>query len=211
MEFILVSFKNFKYAKTRLRNDLSDSLTEEIATKMLENVLTEVSKSMEADKKFLLTNDEKAIQMGISKNLEIMRETKQINESSSIDKACKILISKGAKGVLRIPADLPLIESKDIDRLILMGKSDKKSILVPSESQTGTNAFYRTPPDVVDSCFGENSLKKHINLLDKKKAKYEVIKMKSFETDIDCIEDLIRIRSSNKKTRIIQYLKNINL
>ena len=211
MEFILVSFKNFKHAKTRLRNDLSDLLTEEIAEKMLENVLTEVSKSKEADKKFLLTNDEKAIQIGMENNLEIMRETKQINESLSIDQACKILIGKGAKGVLRIPADLPLIESKDIDKLILIGKSDKKSILVPSESQTGTNAFYRTPPDIIDSCFGENSLKKHINLLDKKKAKYEVVKIKSFETDIDCIEDLIKIRSSNKKTRIIQYLKNINL
>ena len=45
MNYILVPFKNFKQAKSRLRKDLSDSETEKIAKLMLEDVLSEVSKS----------------------------------------------------------------------------------------------------------------------------------------------------------------------
>ena len=57
MNYILVPFKNFKQAKSRLRKDLSDSETEKIAKLMLEDVLSEVSKSKIADRKFLLTKD----------------------------------------------------------------------------------------------------------------------------------------------------------
>ena len=61
MNYILVPFKNFKQAKSRLRKDLSDSETEKIAKLMLEDVLSEVSKSKIADRKFLLTKDSHVI------------------------------------------------------------------------------------------------------------------------------------------------------
>ena len=61
MNYILVPFKNFKNAKSRLRKDLSNSETEKLAKLMLEDVLSEVSKSKLADRKFLLTKDSSAM------------------------------------------------------------------------------------------------------------------------------------------------------
>ena len=63
MNFVLVPFKTFKNAKTRLRKDLSDLDTEYIVKIMLEDVLEQVSKSKIAEKKFILTADEKAIKI----------------------------------------------------------------------------------------------------------------------------------------------------
>ena len=72
MNYILVPFKNFKQAKSRLRKDLSDSETEKIAKLMLEDVLSEVSKSKIADRKFLLTKDSNAISLGVKYGIEII-------------------------------------------------------------------------------------------------------------------------------------------
>ena len=90
MNYILVPFKNFKQAKSRLRKDLSDSETEKIAKLMLEDVLSEVSKSKIADRKFLLTKDSNAMSLGVKYGIEIIEEKIQVDESTSVDKACNL-------------------------------------------------------------------------------------------------------------------------
>ena len=79
MNYILVPFKNFKQAKSRLRKDLSDSETEKIAKLMLEDVLSEVSKSKIADRKFLLTKDSNAMSLGVKYGIEIIEEKIQVD------------------------------------------------------------------------------------------------------------------------------------
>ena len=112
MKFIIVPFKNFKSAKTRMRKDLSSQETEKIVEKMLIHVLQEVSKSQMSDENFIITNDKKAIRIASSFGIKIIEEEKQLSESVSIDFASKILKEKGATSVLRIPGDLPLLASK---------------------------------------------------------------------------------------------------
>ena len=94
MNFVLVPFKTFKNAKTRLRKDLSDLDTEYIVKIMLEDVLEQVSKSKIAEKKFILTADEEAIKIAKKLNIEILKEKNQISESSSVDKASSFLKKK---------------------------------------------------------------------------------------------------------------------
>ena len=124
MNYILVPFKNFKQAKSRLRKDLSDSETEKIAKLMLEDVLSEVSKSKIADRKFLLTKDSNAISLGVKYGIEIIEEKIQVDESTSVDKACNYLKTIGASAVLRLPGDIPNIEARDIDLLLNEGKHE---------------------------------------------------------------------------------------
>ena len=131
MNYILVPFKNFKQAKSRLRKDLSDSETEKIAKLMLEDVLSEVSKSKIADRKFLLTKDSNAMSLGVKYGIEIIEEKIQVDESTSVDKACNYLKTIGASAVLRLPGDIPNIKAKDIDLLLNEGKHDSVSIIVP--------------------------------------------------------------------------------
>ena len=177
MNYILVPFKNFKNAKSRLRKDLSNSETEKLAKLMLEDVLSEVSKSKLADRKFLLTNDSSAMSLGIKYGIEIIEEKIQVDESTSVDNACNYLKTIGASAVLRLPGDIPNIEAKDIDLLINEGKHDGVSIIVPSDSGTGTNAFYKCPPDVISSSFGENSFQKHIKSFITKDIKFKVMEI----------------------------------
>ena len=207
MNYILVPFKNFKNAKSRLRKDLSNSETEKLAKLMLEDVLSEVSKSKLADRKFLLTNDSSAMSLGIKYGIEIIEEKIQVDESTSVDNACNYLKTIGASAVLRLPGDIPNIEAKDIDLLINEGKHDGVSIIVPSDSGTGTNAFYKCPPDVISSSFGENSFQKQIKSFITKDIKFKVMEIENISLDIDSLEDISKIKKTSKQSKTTDYLR----
>ena len=197
MKFIIVPFKNFKSAKTRMRKDLSGQETEKIVEKMLIHVLQEVSKSQMSDENFIITNDKKAISIAAKIGIKIIEEEKQLSESVSIDFASKILKEKGATSVLRIPGDLPLLSFKDIDFIFKKAIEHNSCIVVPSKSGSGTNAMLRTPPDIIQSFFGENSLQKHIKEFEDKKVQYKILENENIGLDIDCLNDLKHFRESH--------------
>jgi 2-phospho-L-lactate guanylyltransferase len=199
MKFIIVPFKNYKSAKSRMRKDLSDEETEKIVENMLRHVLTEVSKSQMSDASFLITKDEEAISLAKQIGVETIEEKEQINESTSVDLATKILIRRGATSVLRIPGDLPLLTYNDIDSVFRESIETNSCILVPSKSGKGTNAILRRPPDIIKSCFGEDSLRKHKKEFDRKQVQYKIVKNKNIELDLDCLEDLQEFKNLHKK------------
>jgi len=211
MNFVLVPFKTFKNAKTRLRKDLSDLDTEYIVKIMLEDVLEQVSRSKIAEKKFILTADEEAIKIAKKLNIEILKEKNQISESSSVDKASSFLKKEGASGVLRLPGDIPLVTASNIESILEVGIKKKSSVLVPSESKTGTNAFYKYPPDVISSSFGANSFNKHVESFKKQKIKYEVLEIENIGLDVDSLEDLKKLKSSMNKCKTIECIKTLSL
>jgi len=163
---------------------------------MLKDVLTEVKESTRPDKKFLLTMDEKAIEIAKSVGINVIKEKIQISESVSVDQASKNLAANGASSILRLPADIPLIKNQDIDNIFESFIKTGQCIIVPSASGKGTNAILRNPPDIIPSFFGENSLEKHVAALEKKSIKYLILRNKNIELDIDCEEDLQNLKSS---------------
>ncbi len=206
MKFILVPFKNFNLAKSRMRKDLSAPKTEKIVEKMLSHVLSEVSKSKLSDSNYIVTNDLKAIEIARQLGIKVIKEDSQIDESSSVDSASEMLIKKGAKSLLRIPGDLPLVKHEDIDEIFSISTANNTSVIVPSKSGKGTNAILRNPPNAIQSFFGQNSLQKHIEEFERKKIKFKIIKMKNVELDLDCLKDFEDLQEPEKK----EYLEIIN-
>ena len=182
MNFILVPFKNFKNAKSRLRKDLSDKETKKIVKLMLEDVLEQVSKSKLGDKKFLLTNDSEAIAW--DKNMVLNNIGKQ-------NKLMKVrlwitpvlILGIGASAVLRLPGDVPAISHQDIDEIIHNGKKDNVSVLVPSSSWD--KCVLQVSPDVISSSFGENSFEKHMASFIGNDIKFKVMEIENVSIDID--------------------------
>ena len=112
---------------------------------------------------------------------------------------------------MRLPGDIPNIEAKDIDLLLNEGKHDSVSIIVPSDSGTGTNAFYKCPPDVISSSFGENSFQKHINSFITKNIKFKIMEIENISVDIDSLDDLNKIKKTSKQSKTSEYLKLASL
>ena len=81
MNFVIVPFKNFVDAKSRLRKDISDKQTRKIVKIMLEHVLAEIKKCSDSFEKYLVTKDE----IPDPQNLKIWLELngKKVQDSST--------------------------------------------------------------------------------------------------------------------------------
>lgn len=195
MKFIIVPVKELSKAKDRLSNFLSPAERHSLAYAMLEDVLTAVRYSRDADRKFVVTKDAEAINLAKSLGIEAIEEREQRGESFSVDEASRECISMGATTVLRIPGDVPLITPEDIDLILSKHKPSPSLVLVPSRDRLGTNAMMRTPPDVIRSQFGYDSFRKHTQDATLLKISFEVLDIPRFALDIDEPDDIFSLMS----------------
>ena len=211
MNFVLIPVKNLKFANERLSSVLSQEERTVLAYAMLKDVFSSVAKSSLADKVAVVTLDRKAMLMADECGFVIIDEKEQKSESSSVDYALKICKDLGAESVLVIPGDAPLITEDDIDFLLNKVKDHPHVILVPSGDKLGTNAILRKPPDVLESMFGHDSFKKHIDQADEKNVSYEIYEVKNLALDIDEPGDIDALKKLGQHTLAYRELIRLGL
>jgi 2-phospho-L-lactate guanylyltransferase len=143
-----------------------------------------------AEKIFVITNYEPVMQLAKENHWENLPEEEQISESHSVDAASRICEDRGVTALLRLPLDLPLIQSSDIDELLAEECQAPALVIVPSRDGTGTNALLRTPPTLFPSHFGNGSFAKHLAEAENAKARVIVRRSPRFEMDVDDEADL---------------------
>src|SRR6266550_3800920 len=74
---------------------------------------------------------------------DLLREDRQISESFSVDYASMQCAKRGVTALLRLPLDIPLVQSSDIDELLAVECAAPGLVIVPSRDGTGTNAILR--------------------------------------------------------------------
>jgi len=189
MRALLLPVKDLHNAKKRLTGVLTPEERFALAGAMLADTMRAVRGVRCAEKVFIVTNYEPAMQLAEENRWEILREEQQISESHSVDTASKLCEEKGVTGLLRLPLDLPLIQSNDIDELLTVECPSPALVIVPSRDGTGTNGMLRTPPTLFPSHFGNGSFAKHV--AEAESARAQVIRRNSrLEMDVDDEADL---------------------
>jgi 2-phospho-L-lactate/phosphoenolpyruvate guanylyltransferase len=190
MRALLLPVKDLRHAKKRLIGVLSPEERFALAEAMLADTVRAVKRTRCADKIFVVTNYEPAMHLAEENRWEILREEQQISESLSVDAASKICEQKGVTGLLRLPLDLPLIQSSDIDELLSSDCSAPSLVIVPSRDGTGTNAMLWTPPTLFPSHFGNGSFAKHLAEAERAHAQVLIRRNARLEMDVDDESDL---------------------
>jgi 2-phospho-L-lactate guanylyltransferase len=190
MRALLLPVKDLKNAKKRL----SDVLTAEerfgLAEAMLSDTIRAVRGVKRAEKIFVATSYEPVMNTAEEYGWEIIRETRQVSESDSVDSASRACEKIGVKGLLRVPLDLPLLRSNDMDDLLRIDCEVPALVIVPSRDGTGTNAMLRTPPTLFPSHFGNGSFAQHLAAAEKAGARIIVRRNARLEMDVDDESDL---------------------
>ena len=190
MRALLLPVKDLHNAKKRLTGVLTPEERFALAASMLADTMRAVRGVRCAEKVFIVTNYEPAMQLAEENRWEILREEQQISESHSVDTASKLCEEKGVTGLLRLPLDLPLIQSNDIDELLTVECPSPALVIVPSRDGTGTNAMLRTPPTLFPSHFGNGSFAKHLAEAESVQAQVIVRRNSRLEMDVDDEADL---------------------
>ena len=190
MRALLLPVKDLNNAKKRLTGVLTPEERLGLAGAMLADTIRAVRGVRCAKRVFVVTNYEPVMQLAEENQWEILREEHQISESDSVDAASRICEQKGVSGLLRMPLDLPLIRSSDIDELLTSECQAPALVIVPSRDGTGTNAMMRTPPTLFPSHFGNGSFAKHLAEAERAHAWVMVCRNARLEMDVDDEADL---------------------
>jgi 2-phospho-L-lactate guanylyltransferase len=190
MKAILIPIKEPASAKTRLAALLSAEERRRLAWAMFEDVGRAVSGSRQADRIVMVTSFAQAIERARQLGWDVLIEESQVSESVSVDWASSVLSERGFDTVMRLPADLPLVRSEDIDSLLSIKLGSSGALIVGSRDGTGTNAIIRTPPNLFPSRFGPNSLALHRQEAARAGIECVVVKNTRIALDIDEPADL---------------------
>lgn len=190
---LLIPVKPFSEAKKRLSMLLSPEEREELAFLLLQNTLEVVLPS--SWQVMVLSADKKALKLAKTYGALPLEEGFPHSESFSVDQACEKLFFEGFSGVLRLPTDLPLLSSQEINQALKLVRPELGSLLVPSRDQQGTNLLYRSKEGWFSSAFGEKSWQKHCasaeELYEKLGQPWLVWESRLLAKDLDTPEDML--------------------
>ncbi len=187
---VLVPVKDKCRAKSRLSTLLTPQERAAIAWAMFKDLVRVLSPLHYAVA--LVTNSRHAA-AGVRKlGWRVLWETEQVSESVSIDAASSLLAAEGAEAVLRLPADLPLLQSHDIEEILSLPISTPSTVLAPSWDRSGTNALLRTPPGIFPSHFGPDSFALHIREATERGISFRIVENPRLALDLDDVEDIVR-------------------
>jgi 2-phospho-L-lactate guanylyltransferase len=187
---ILIPVKDLTRAKQRLAPLLTQAARTELARAMLEDVFNAVAAARGADSVYVVTSCPEAAERARALGWETLRETEQVSESDSVDRAAKELAARGVELLLRLPIDIPLVQPADIEELLQAAGPAPMMVAVPSRDGRGTNALLRTPPALFPSHFGEGSFAKHLAEAQARRAQIRVLRNPRIELDVDDPADL---------------------
>jgi len=195
VQAILIPVKDLSQAKQRLAGTFSQDVRTRLARAMLEDVFSAVARMRARVPVFVVSSDRGALTAARAHGWECLPESTQYSESRSVDAASRICATRGITALLRLPIDIPLVRSADIEAVLAACPAAPSAVLVPSRSASGTNALLRTPPELFPSHFGPASLHKHLEEAARLRAYARLLRNPRIELDVDDERDLLSLAS----------------
>ena len=205
---ILVPVKDHALAKSRMGPFLTAQERSLVAKAMLEDLIRAL---LPLAFPVAVATNSRQIAARIAKlGWRLFWEEKQISESASVDAASGHLADEGARAVLRLPADLPLIQTGDVAELCLETPQAPCAVVTPSWDGTGTNALLRTPPALFPSHFGPGSFALHAEAASRVGACLRIVQNPRLALDLDDVTDIARFLSSPSECETYRTLMELN-
>lgn len=184
----IVPVKTFSRAKTRL--DLHPEKKEKICKMMLESVLGTLLQSEYVEKTIVVSKDEDALGIGKRMGAVEMYDDDESGVNNAVKLADNYLLKENFDSTIVFPQDIPLIQKDDIRALLDFGVEERSVLVVPSRKFDGTNALLRTPVDVMETHYDEDSYKIHLDTAEKRNALSALVFVRRLMLDVDDVSDL---------------------
>lgn len=207
---ILIPIKNLANAKQRLSVVLSPEERVELARAMCEDVLSTVASWGERPDVAVVTSDPFALGLASRFRFDVFRDDENPGETGAIEGATKLCVHRGAKSTLVIPADIPLIEVHELQK-VMDAAPVAGAVLVPDAAGRGTNAAFRSPADLFPLHFGNDSFLPHLAAAKTTGLPCVVLKLRGIALDLDRPEDLGALEAAAGNRRSQKLVRGWNL
>ena len=120
----------------------------------------------------------------------------------ALEEAASYLRDRGARGMLIVPGDVPLIDAAEINALLAQHHAqDSRVTIVPDRDSSGTNALLLSPPGCIGLRFGIDSCRRHTQSARDAGLSASVVNLPSLALDVDTAEDLSQLRLRGQGTQ----------
>jgi 2-phospho-L-lactate/phosphoenolpyruvate guanylyltransferase len=205
--------KRFAAAKRRLAAGMDDKRREAVVEAMLGDVLEAIGTTRSIERTVVVSDEARAETAAKATGATVVpdpggaAEGAEEGESASDGHSRAALAgiahasSQGAGCVVLLPGDCPLLDPRDLDRL-LTGMPDRFVAVVPDRHGTGTNALALAPPDAIRPAFGGGSRERHVAAARAAGLPYAVEELPSLALDLDTPADIVALtRELGRRSR----------
>jgi len=201
--FAVVPVKSLLKSKTRLSNIFTLQERTLFTLAMLQDVLNGL-KSSNVNETVVVSSDLTVERFVKNFGMTFLKETQE-GLNQALNQAIKWCVRNTAEWLLVLPADVPLITSKDINLIVKLALNN--SVVISPSRNGGTNALLQTPPGVISPCFGSNSFKKHICKALAKHVRTKIYVSSNVMLDIDSEKDLEQLLKVGRQTASHRFLE----
>lgn len=186
---ILVPVKNLDQAKQRLAPVLDQASRTMLAQAMLHDVLEVLGAWQHRPEVAVVTCDPFAMTLANRYGFEVIADHANSGETDAITIATHVCQTRGIDHTLVIPADIPLVEAWELEKILEAAPSEG-SVLVPAGDRRGTNAAFRRPAGLFPLRFGNDSFKPHLAAAKATGKPCVVLSLPGIAVDVDNPSDL---------------------
>lgn len=190
----IVPVKPLRRGKSRLAGALSENERAELNRLLLERTLRTLTDLKEVEQVLVVSRDSSALAIARELGARTVQEDGAPTLNTALKRATVVAQVYASRGVLVIPADLPLLSSQDILTLLQRATDPPVIVIAPDRHQKGTNALLLSPADIIEYDFGQDSFKRHCERARKAGARLEIVELPSLGLDLDLPEDLEIVR-----------------
>jgi 2-phospho-L-lactate/phosphoenolpyruvate guanylyltransferase len=188
----ILPVKRFADAKRRLAAGVEDERREALVAAMLEDTLEAIGTARSIERTIVVTGDPRAQEIVSTMDAEVLPDP--ADEGHVVAALAGIARAEvdGADCVVLLPGDCPLLDPKELDRL-LTGVPSSYVAIVPDRHGTGTNALVLSPPGAIEPAFGEGSRERHVAAARDADLPFAVEELPSLALDLDTPADVVAL------------------
>lgn len=186
----IVPVKPLRRGKSRLAGLLTEEQRTGLNRYLLEHTLTILNKIPDIEHTLVVSRDPAALALTRSMGGRTVMEDGAPQFNTAIERATIVAQSQGARAVLILPADLPLVEPADLEALLHQGQAAPVVVIAPDRREDGTNGLFINPAGLIQYGYGLGSFQRHCQRATQAGAALVVVRSDRIGLDLDLPEDL---------------------
>ena len=186
----IVPVKPLNRGKSRLSEVFTPEERMDLNRHLLKNTLITLKEIPEIEQVLVVSRDQTALSIARKLGARTVQENGDPDLNIALTRATVVAQMYSIRGVLIIPADLPLMTPEDVFAVLSKAGEPPVVVVAPDRHNSGTNALLVCPSGLIEYEYGPNSFHRHCELAHAVGARLEVCELPSLALDLDVPDDL---------------------
>src|SRR5215212_5688470 len=207
MNVAIIPVKALPLAKSRLGTLLSGPERRALVLAMLGDVLAAVGAARSIAQIGVISADPTVLALAIAHGAAALPDQAH-DLNAALTQATTHYAAHGAAAVLALPADIPLVQSREIDDLIAT-RTTARGMAIAASRDGGTNALLTWPPLALPFLFGVGSQAHHLAAAHERGLTVREFRATGMELDVDRPDDLLLLAETDGETQTQRLVREL--